>query len=85
MGYVDDDSIVRVDFFRPSGKWYCTEGVKWITYHDWSIGGGGKLIMDAFEEALHAHLQGRLKGMWAVCLDPYHQNPFPLMTRVPNG
>lgn len=33
MGYIDDPSMVMVDFFKPSGKWYCTEAVKWTGGH----------------------------------------------------
>ena len=29
MGYSEDETMVRVDFFKPSGKWYTTEAVKW--------------------------------------------------------
>lgn len=28
MGYSDDDSMVRVDFFKPTGKWYATEAIQ---------------------------------------------------------
>lgn len=88
MGYVEDSSMVRVDFFRPredGGKWYTTEGVKWLTYAEWAGEDSGKLIHDAFQEALEAHLEGRLRGMIAVCLEPYHEHGHPLMMKVPNG
>lgn len=32
MGYCDDPSMVRVDFFKDSGKWYTTEAIKWLFY-----------------------------------------------------
>ncbi len=78
MGYSADNSRVRVDFFRETGKWYTTEAVQWY-------GGyvqGATSIHDEFRESLKRHLQGRLSGMWAVCLDPYHEHAFPLMVRT---
>lgn len=80
MGYCEDDSMVRVDFFRPSGKWYCTEAVKWLTFcgmHDQ----GGLSPVEAFVEALASHLgktETRMDGMLAVCLHPYHQFAHPV-------
>ena len=62
MGYIDDDSMVRVDFFKPGGKWYCTEAVRWT-------GGYGDVeIHTAFQKSLSDHLQGsnRLNGMIVV-------------------
>jgi len=29
MGFTEDETVVRVDFFKESGKWYVTEAVKW--------------------------------------------------------
>lgn len=75
MGYIDDPSMVRVDFFKPGGKWYCTEAVRWT-------GGYGDVeIHEAFAESLREHLQGRLHGMVAVCLEPYHSYAHPLMLK----
>jgi hypothetical protein len=89
MGHFSDHSdSVRVDFFRETGKWYCTEAVRMNGCFE-----GGNLI-DIFEQALYRHLlteldggvlSVRLRGMWAVCLDPYHEHSHPLMRRVPSG
>ena len=73
MGYDEDDSMARVDFFKESGKWHTTEAVKW---HDYD----GE-IFEAFRNALRRHTNGRLSGMTAVCLEPPHARPFPLMIR----
>ena len=62
MGYTTDDLFVRVDFFKPSGKWYCTESLKWKGYRG--------LIHDEFKSSLKNHLKydkERLSGMTAVC------------------
>jgi len=74
MGYSDNPARVRVDFFKDNGKWYTTEAVEMM---DWS----GETYT-TFQRSLKAHLNGRLKGMWAVCLDPYSDKGFPLMVRV---
>ncbi len=79
MNYSDDASMVRVDFFKPSGKWYCTEAVHWLTYD------GSTLIHDVFRTSLETHLKGRLRGMTAVCLQPCHQHAHPLMITLPGG
>lgn len=86
--YTDKANSVRVDFFRASGKWYVTDAVEWLTYEG-SPAKGGKLIHDAFAEALVTHLRGepnvgrtRLEDMTAVCLDPYHEHAHPLMMTV---
>lgn len=85
--YSDKANSVRVDFFKKSGKWYCTEAVDWLTYEG-SPDKGGKLIHDAFAETLVKHLRDnatgrtRLGDMTAVCLEPYHEHAHPLMLSV---
>ena len=73
--YTDDSSSVRVDFFKPSGKWYTTEAVIWTG--NWAKDEG--LIYDAFTKSLRDHLGTRLSDMVAVCIEPYHELSFPLM------
>lgn len=82
MGYSENDYMVRVDFFKPSGKWYCTESVHWLTFRAAEMG-----IDQAFKQALKKHLAlsdgtYRLKEMTAVCLEPYHEHAHPLMMTV---
>lgn len=89
MGYSEDPAMVRVDFFKPSGKWYCTEAVAWTgAYHGPSAyveglarRGEGRLIHEAFAKSLRDHLGDRLREMDAVCIHPYHQNEHPIMIR----
>lgn len=105
--YSDDAGSVRVDFFsqtsrssegqevhKPSGKWCCTEVVKWTgPYHSKDEATGKvTLIEDAFAVSLAEHFNRelpstdrtcwRLIEMTAVCLEPYHQHAHPLMMRV---
>ncbi len=96
MNYSDDPSSVRVDFFKPSGKWYATEAVEMEAYFATRESPGAQhsagpyaLIHDAFRLALVKQLRtpdGRLRyaGMWAVCLYPYHEHAHPQMMLVPN-
>ena len=48
--YSDDSRSVRVDFFKPSGKWYTTEAVSWDAPYDGQC-------LDAFKIALARHLK----------------------------
>lgn len=75
--YSDDPEMVRVDFWRESGKWYATEAVKWAGPYT------GGLLKTIFEDVLLHHLNGRMKGMWATCLEPYHEHSHPVSFRIP--
>jgi len=81
MGYTTDDSMIRVDFFKESGKWYTTEAVK-IEYPK-RLG-----LTEVFAKSLKNHFikEGnpeRLSEMTAVCLYPYYDDSFPVM--IKNG
>lgn len=82
MGYSNDSKQVRVDFFKESGKWGYTEAVEWTgQYRD-------SQVAREFALSLRNHLlqdDGHIlnhSGMIAVCLEPYHENAYPLMLRV---
>lgn len=75
--YSDRVSSVRVDFFKPSGKWYTTEAVE-LDASRWNDAN----IKGMFMDSLEAHLQGRLRGMIAVCLEPYSQYAHPFMATI---
>ncbi len=81
MGYSTDDSIVRVDFFKSTGKWYTTEAIKWTGEYK------NSLIHKEFAKSLFNALQlddktFKYNGMLAVCLEPYHEHAYPLMMQV---
>lgn len=80
MGYSENEASVRVDIFKPSGKWYLTEAV--IVRPR-----SGHLIHDEFVAALKDHLDGRCQGMTAVVLESPngYPIPFPLMVQIPEG
>lgn len=81
MGYSDDDSMVRVDFFKPSGNWYTTEAVKWTG------GYRGQLLHEAFAQSLRDHFarygnELRLSDLDAVCLEPCHECAHPIQLKA---
>lgn len=78
MGYSEDSSMVRVDFFKSRGKWYTTEAVKWTGPYC----GNESSPENAFAKSLRDHLGERLSEMDAVCLHPYHEHSYPLMLRA---
>ena len=86
--YSNDANSVRVDFFKESGKWYCTEAVKWTGPYHGTDQASGKitLIPESFAHALAEHLgrqePWRLEDKVAVCLEPYHEHAHPLMMKV---
>lgn len=76
MGYIEDETMVRVDFFKRSGKWSHTIGMKWIGYDGY--------IFDEFKRSLRSYFNDKVKlgGMTAVCLEPYNRNAHPIMIDV---
>ena len=79
MGYSSDPSMVRVDFFKPSGKWYDTEAVKWTGEY------GSGLIHEEFAKSLRDHFSDspdRFSEFDAVCLHPYHVHEHPIQIKA---
>lgn len=77
MGYTTDNGMVRVDFFKQSGKWFTTEAIRWAgDYYDDNL-------IESFAKSLRDYLGNRLSEMDAVCLEPYHDLGYPLM--IKNG
>jgi len=79
--YSDDPAMVRVDFWKQSGKWYITEAVKWSG--SWK--GSEQGIHDAFAQSLRDHFAKRptrLSDMDATCLEPYHEHSHPIQIKA---
>ena len=76
--YSNRPQMVRVDFFKESGKWYDTIEMEWLHYS------GRMLIHDAFIRSLQACCNGFYYDMTAVCLKPYHENSHPVMLHTWN-
>lgn len=89
MGYIIDPRMVRVDFFKPSGKWYTTEAIKWDRYRSNITTNNPNNIgetsyehpEDTFKRCLIEQLGLRLSDLVAVCLEPYHEHGYPLMIK----
>lgn len=73
--FCDDVRSCRVDFFKPSGKWYTTEA---IVFPDetWEMS-----PVDALKLSIDRQIGTRLSEMTAVCLNPYVKHCFPVMVR----
>ncbi len=84
MNYTDDPSSVRVDLFKPSGKWYTTIVLKWDRYFPIQTKEGGgtdiELIHDTFRRLMEPHTKTFNREGWiAVCIEPYHEHAHPLL------
>jgi hypothetical protein len=68
---------VRVDYFKPSGKWYMTESIDMDTVWD------AVDMRKTIGEALDASRPDRHSGWWeqftVVVLEPYNKNAHPVM------
>lgn len=72
MNYTSNPGSVRVDFFKPSGKWYMTEEVDMSDYWDTPTSS------DAVEAALE-DVGRNLKHFTRVVLEPYHRFGYPVL------
>jgi len=81
MHYSDNPAMVRVDFFKDSGKWYTTEEMKWDRYRTNEKDGSYEDIVETFKRCLREQFKGHYQGMIAICLEPYHEHAHPLMVR----
>lgn len=72
--YSNNPAMVRVDRFKPSGKWYDTFAID---------------MTGEYEGAIHTKLQNAFKrqypdfklsdGWILVCLEPYHEHSHPII------
>jgi hypothetical protein len=94
MGYSNNESMCRIDFFRDGGKWHETEDFDMTYYFGSSDTAGTKNKFALLPEAIIASLRDdrkfrradggfRYSGCWAVVLEPYHEHAHPQMFRVP--
>jgi len=71
-GFALNPQQVRVDFFKPSGKWYTTEVLLWTEYEGY--------IVDIFHDLLDIQFSNYY-DYTAVCLHPYHEHSYPLIRK----
>ena len=74
--YSEKSGHVKVDFYKPSGKWYMTEQYDMSDYYN-----AGITVVEAVEMMLKANERGkRLMPQFIVVVDdPYHKNSYPVM------
>lgn len=77
MGYTSDDSKVRGDVFKESGKWYETIQLNMKGLYDEA------LTQDAVRAAFNRDYEGMFKGMTLVVLEPYHKHAHPVSMKLP--
>jgi len=77
MGYTADDSLVRVDFFKTTGKWYDTVSMKWDRFRCTDKDGSFEDIRDTFKRCIKEQFKNR-SDMIAICLHPYHEYSHPV-------
>jgi len=73
MHYSNDPSMVRVDRFRTTGKWYDTFEVNMRDHYD---------ALNIVEAVLLCWIKSSgmtlSKDFFLVCLEPYHRNSYPV-------
>jgi len=77
--FSQNPEMVRVDFWKESGKWYDTVELKWDRYKS-ENDGEIELIHETFNRCLKEQYAGHYRGMRATCLEPYHENAHPIST-----
>lgn len=75
--YSNDPTMVRVDFFKPSGKWYTTEQMKWLQYTALPDMG----IHDIFLASLEKAFPENYHEFDAICLHPHHKHSHPIQIK----
>jgi ATP-dependent Lon protease len=86
MGYTTNESMVRVDRFKESGKWYDTLEVEMVDeyYDHWNI-------FEAVEKSIDAKYGVGYVMAWTnqggsfVCLEPCHKHSHPVMLTQPRN
>lgn len=73
--FSEKPGMVRVEFFRPGGKWYMTEAWDMSDYY-----AVGPTPIDAVQAMLMNNERGfRLLNQFIVVVqDPYHKNEYPV-------
>jgi len=88
--YDERDSMVRIDRFKESGKWYDTYAVDMNDHYlSRDIDGNYNLIHDALRKSIAQDerfgpdwVKGWLdQGGFIVCLEPYHDMAHPIVLK----
>lgn len=77
MHYSNNPGKVRVDYFKPSGKWYETLEVDMTGYYDaWNVREAVRLAVT------HQYESFSFDDWTVVCLEPYHKFSHPVMFKA---
>lgn len=82
MAFSMKEGVVRVDFFKPSGKWYGTSELNMSgVYHDALLHGAIASCLDAHGlKGYSTQWRDWLKeGGFILILEPYHINGHPVL------
>lgn len=79
--YSNDEGMVRIDRFKPSGKWYDTVAADMTGLYNWTD--LSSAVFRAWQEAGGGDTTSRqLEEGWSiVCLEPYHRHACPIMIK----
>jgi hypothetical protein len=72
MNYSDNPGMVRVDYFKPSGKWYMTEAHDMYDFYN-------ELDIYKAVEMMLVRDDRYLRHFDIVVLEPFHRNSYPVM------
>jgi len=76
MNYSSNEADCEVNFFKESGKWMYTESINFDEYYD-------KMNYPRdFKKFLESKLDGRHKGLIAVCINTYNSDEYPIMCKL---
>lgn len=85
MNYSENSDSVRVDYFKPSGKWYMTEALDMSGY--WDEASVYSAVIKSLDDAWNLRHGGR-PSAWRqftiVVLEPSHRNAYPVMIPATN-
>lgn len=73
--FSESPNHVRVDIWKPSGKWYDAIMLVWPE-SEW---GRDRRMHATFRREIDRQQPGRFRGMIATCLEPYHELSHPIM------
>ena len=76
--YTINSFSCRVDFFKPSGKWYAAYEVQ-FRYYDFRNTSIHKALKNALQDA---DLWDKLKEFDCICLKPYHKDTHPICIKA---
>lgn len=73
MGFDVNENMVRVDLWKPSGKWKYTISLKWYPF-------SSKIesIHEIFRRCMNEQYPGKFEGLRATCLEPYCEYSHPI-------